>query len=359
MTTPLLEFAIPTWKRPKSLRTSVCSIADQGCPVVISHHLCDTPTMPVVEELKLKYPSLVRAVACELGTAPDYADSFRQVFGLSDATYTWTFGDDDALVPNAIEIITPLLTRGEFDLIHVSEAVRSANTGALIKGKLVDLANNIGWIDMTGFISCNIIRTTKLNEACQLKAWPLYAKNAFVHCCALLETLYDSDCAFYDMALVDSRILADDEDTGARWTEGNVGLRYHYIDEALLDMRQRGIIRGHLSPKFFRYHSYHLWDRFLTHIVTDYNQSQDFVLTDYLDDLLTRCINLTTFLDPLNRKRYQDECMEIRQAMIEHSGALKYAISKAHIMGRLVEDHGRERYDLSYLASSSLKGLQK
>lgn len=354
----LLEFAIPTWKRPQSLRTSACSILEQGCPLVVSYHLCDVETHPVIEELKTKYPTLMRGVAAEIGANPDYADSFRQIFRVPEAKYTWLFGDDDVLVPGAVALMTPLLERGEFDFIHVSEAVRSANTRALIKGKLIDLCKQIGWIDMTGFISCNIIRTTKLNDACELKSWPIYAKNAFVHCCALLEVLYDSDCAFYDMALVDSMLIRNEDETNIRWAEGQVGLRYHYIDEALMDMRERGVIKGDLTPKFFRYHTYHLWDRFLTHIVTDYNQSQNFVLTDYLDDLLTRCVNLTTFLDPLNRKRYAEECAEIRQSMIEHSGALKYAIGKAHVMGRLVEDHGRERYDLSYLASSSLKALQ-
>ena len=354
----LLEFAIPTWKRPSQLRTSVCSIVEQGADVVISHHLCDLETRAVVSDLLRDYPSKVRAVACELGTAPDYSDSFKQLFSLPQAEYTWTWGDDDVLVPNAISVIMPLLERGEFDFIHVSEAVRSANTGALLKGKLIDLCNNIGWIDMTGFISCNIIRTTKLNEACTLKAWPIYAKNAFVHCCALLEVLYDCDSAFYDMALVDSRLIHDEAATGARWTEGNVGLRYHYVDEALLDMKARGVIKQALPPKFFRYHSYHLWDRFLTHIVTDYTQSQDFVLTDYLDDLLTRCIHLASLMDPLNRKRYTEEIAEIRQSIIEHQVALQYAISKAAVMNKLVEDHGRERYDLSYLASSSLKSLQ-
>jgi hypothetical protein len=54
----LLEFAIPTWKRAKQLNTSVCSIADQGAHVVISHHLCDLETIPVIAELKAKYPKL-------------------------------------------------------------------------------------------------------------------------------------------------------------------------------------------------------------------------------------------------------------------------------------------------------------
>jgi len=344
----LLEFAIPSWKRPKSLRTTVVSIVEQGCHVVISHHACDVETTPVVKQLIKDYPKHVRGVQCELGDKPDYSESFRQVFALSDANYVWTFGDDDALVPKAFEIIKPLLERDEFDFIHVSEAVRSQCTARLVKAKLIDLCNNLGWIDMTGFISCNIIRTEKLNQATQLKSWDLYAKNAFVHCCSILEVLHDCPSAYFDMALVDSKLYLDEEDTQKRWIEGNVGLRYHYIDDALMDMRTRGVI-GTLTPKFFRYHSYHIWDRFLTHIVNSYNTDQDFQLTDYIDDMLTRCLNLTTFLDPVNRKRYSEEILEIRQAMIEHCGALAYAIQKAGQLGKLVDYHGREQYDFTYM----------
>ncbi len=344
----LLEFAIPTWKRAKQLRTSVCSIVEKGCPVVISHHACDVETLPVVEQLKKDFPRLVRAVCCELGANPDYSDSFKQVFALSEAKYVWTFGDDDALVPKAFEIIKPLLERDEFDFIHVAEAVRSECTGRLAKGNLIDLCNNLGWIEMTGFISCNIVRTERLNAATQLKSWDLYAKNAFVHCCALLEVLHDRPSAYFDMALVDSKLYLDEDETQKRWIEGNVGLRYHYIDDALMDMRKRGIL-GTLMPKFFRYHGYHIWDRFLTHIVNSYNTDQDFQLTDYLDEMLTRVINLTSFLDPVNERRYKEEVLEIRQAMIEHCGALAYAIQKAGMLGKLMDYHGREQYDFTYM----------
>lgn len=344
----LLEFAMPTWKRPKQLLTSASSILDQGGHLVISHHLCDVETLPVIEELKKKYPTL-RAVACELGEHPDYSDSFKQVFGLTESKWTWTFGDDDCLVPGAIACITPILERDEFEFIHVAEAVRSSNGGGLIKGKLLDLCNAIGWIEMTGFISSNIVKTDKLNEAVHLKSWDLYAKNAFVQCCALFEVLNDRDSAFYDYALVDSKILEDADQTAIRWGETNTGLRYHYVDDALLNMRERGIIKTDLSPKFFRYHCYHLWDRFLTHLVNSYNTDQDFQITDYLEDLIKRCRNLVSFLGPEDKKRYNDEISEIRQSLVEHCDALHYAISKAEYMSKLVEDHGRSRYDFSYL----------
>lgn len=344
----LLEFAIPTWKRPHQLRNSVCSIAEQGCPVVISHHLCDTETLPVVEELKKKYPTTVRSVACELGIAPDYSDSFKQVFGLSEAKYTWTFGDDDILIPDAVKVITPILERDEFDFIHVSEVIRCHNSGRLVKAKLLDLCCNLGWLDMTGFISCNIVKTEKLNEAMQLNSWPLYAKNAFVQSCALFEVLHDKNCAYFDNALVDSKTQLDEVETGIRWGAGNVGMRYHYVDDALMDMRSRGII-GTVTPKFFRYLSYHLWDRFLNNIASAYNSTENYVVTDYIDGLLKRCLNLTTFLDKMNEKRYADEIMEVKRAMIAHAGALKYAIKIAEDMDHIIDNHNKEHYETEYL----------
>jgi len=350
MIRPLLEFAIPTWKRPAQLRLSVCSIVEQGCPVVISHHACDVETLPVGEQLKKDYPKYVRAVQCELGANPDYSDSFRQLFKLPDAQYTWPFGDDDALVPGAVTSIVPLLERGEFDFIHVAEPVRSQNSNRLVKGKLLDLCNNLGWIDMTGFISSNIIRTVKLDAMCQLPSWELYAKNAFVQCCAIFDVLHDSPAAFWDAALVDSQILAQPDETQKRWDAGKIGLRYHYIDDTLLDMRARGVL-GEVTPKFFRYHSYHIWDRFLANIVNSYATTENFIVTEYLDDMLLRCMNLASLLSGHDRKQYQDEIIEVRQAMIEHSGAFQYAVRKAEYMNRVSEDHSaRERYDFAYMA---------
>ena len=198
------------------------------------------------------------------------------------------------------------------------------------------------------FITGNIVRTDRLKEAVALEAWPIYAKNAFVQSCALLDVLHDKDCAFLDVPLIDVQEREPTEQTMERWGQFSVGLRYHYVDDALLDMRRRGII-GTLQPKFFRYLSYFLWDRFLGHIANSYNTEQDFQITEYLDDLFKRLNNLYTFLDATNRRRYEAEARDVKEAMIAHQGALQYAIDRAAFLGRLIDNHSQSRFDFEYL----------
>ena len=201
---------------------------------------------------------------------------------------------------------------------------------------------------MTGFITGNIIRTEKLKQAANLPSWDLYAKNAFVQSCSLLEVCCNDNAAFLDYPLIDVQSRDVTEDTISRWGQFKVGLRYHYVDEALMDMRTRGIINT-LQPKFFRYLSYHLWDRFLTQIIDSYNSTEDFKLTPYLEDLIKRSLNLASFLDKREQERYRDEILSVKRGLAEHSAALQHAIKKAGDLGKLMDFHSGERYPFQFL----------
>ena len=357
----MLTFVIPTWNRAACLELAITSIADQikeykgqsNIKIIVSDNRSTDNTAAVLERLSSKYAFLrVLTKATTWGT--DYSESFRCAFALADTEWTWTFGDDDMLMPYGLDTVLGLIKRGGFEFLHVAEVTRSRNSQALVKGKFIDLCRNIGWIDMCGFITGNIVKTEYWRQAVALPSWDLYAKNAFVQACALLEVLHDKDAAFYDAPIVDVQRREQTQEMSAGWIASNTAMRYHYVDEALVDMRARGIL-GSLTPKFFRYLHYHLWDRFLGSIIDSYNSTEDMKVTDHLDDLLRRCMNMTSFLVGADRKQYENEVIEVKQAMIEHAAALQYAIQKAGTLWQLMNDHARDKYEFSYLAPTNTK----
>ncbi len=348
----MLTFVIPTWNRPAHLEISACSTAEQaaqheGVRVLISDHGSDEETQQVIARLKAQY-ACVDSVRLERAEGHDYSHSFRFAFAQPQTEWTWMFGDDDALEPHGLDVVLDCLKRDDLQFLHVSEASRTRGTRQLAHGKLIDLCNAIGWLDMTGFITGNIVRTKHWRTAAALPTWDLYAKNAFAHACALLEVLHDQEAAFFDWPVVRTQEPAVTEETMARWNQFNVGLRYHYIDEAFVSMRNRGII-GTLKPKFFRYLSYYLWDRFIGQIANSYNTTEDFQITDYIDGLLRRSLTLTTFLAPAEERRFAGEILELKEMMVAHSSALQYAIKKAGEMGKYVDDHSVARFEFEYL----------
>ena len=58
----------------------------------------------------------------------------------------------------------------------------------------------------------------------------------------------------------------------------------------------------------------------------------------------------------MNEKRYADEIMEFKQAMIAHGGALKYAIKIAEDMDKIIDNHNKEHYETEYLPERLHKG---
>ena len=357
-TSTSLTIAVPTWNRAKNLDTLLSTITGQtDVQVIVQDHGSTDETSEVIKRYEKEYP-FVRGVSFPREDHHDYSNAFRNLFLLPETEWTWTIGDDDILLSDAVKTIWPILEKDNLEFIHVSEASRTRNSGALVKGNLLDLCNAVGWIEMTGFISGNITRTKWLKKAAALETWDQYAKGAFVQSCVLLELLHSENCAFFDLPLIDAHV--DDsitEQTNERWAQFNVPLRYHYIDEQVALLQKKGAFTK-VTPKFFRYLSYHLWDRFLQNIYNSYTSDQDFKVTDYLLDLLQRCLNLTKFLPDEDAKRYAGEIMEVKQQMIAHEASLAYAIGIANKLGGLVDYHGRHQFDFQYLLASSAAMIQ-
>jgi abequosyltransferase len=288
-----LTFTVPTWKRPEHLNRCIRSIADQvkddRVQILISEDVDDAQTTETILQLQSDFP-FIRHITHT--PRSDYSANFKSIFENTDGEWTWMFGDDDLLCPGALDFMLGQLEKTDTQFIHVSEATRASGGSGVYKGTLWTLANALGWIDLTGFITGNIVRSERLLHAVQTPRWRPYAKTAFVQSCVLLEELANDQCAFMDLPLVDNQDRTQTEETAKRWQSGNISGRYLYLADALELMYEDGILTQKVKPEFFRYLNYHLWNRYCSHFVNDYIKENAI----YTEDMWSRVLKFPTFL---------------------------------------------------------------
>jgi glycosyltransferase involved in cell wall biosynthesis len=255
-----LVFAIPTWNRANELFECVTSIAEQNPDAIyISDNCSNDQTAEICTILKNKYPCVTYTRLAEHVLAEE---NFKNVVSIAEGDYIWTFGDDDILLPGALNFARTLLGHN-LDFYHVAEENR-ASTNSAKKDTLLNLCCDYGFLEMTGFMTGNITRAEKIKKACASKNWEIYTNSAFSHSLALLEVLAHSEAAFIDIPMI--RAAVENEETVRRWQLEKTTSRYIYIAEGLLVLRDAGIIPAKLSETFFRYLQWSL----LRRIMNDY-----------------------------------------------------------------------------------------
>jgi glycosyltransferase involved in cell wall biosynthesis len=255
-----LVFAIPTWNRAQQLFDCVTSIAEQKPDAIfISDNYSNDQTPEVCNILKVKYPFITFIRLPEHVFAEE---NFKKVVSLAEGDYIWTFGDDDILLPGALDFARRLLEHG-LDFYHVAEESRSGKIGAK-KGTLLELCCNYGFLDVTGFMTGNIVRAEKLKVACATKNWGVYAHSAFAHSLAMLEVLAHCEATLIDIPMI--RAAQESPETIERWKLEQTTGRYIFIVEGLIVLRDAGIIPDKLPEKFFRY----LNGTFIKRMMNDY-----------------------------------------------------------------------------------------
>lgn len=266
-----LAFVIPTWNRPERLHRSVGSIAPQLTGDAVIHIVQDgdvPETTAAVKYLQDRWP----CVRVSHNEHSDYSAAFRAAFlAEPDAEWVWTFGDDDELRPGVVKFMLERLASEKADFIHVAEATRATGENKIYHAdSLLKLLKRFGWIDMTGFITGNITRGPLLADAAATKHWKKYAQTAFVQSCLLLEALRDRPATFMDMPLIATQDKDQTGETQDIWRAQNIPGRYLNVVDAVELMFEEGILTQKVPPAFFRYLSYHLWDRHLTAFIADY-----------------------------------------------------------------------------------------
>ncbi len=318
----MLTFVIPTHSRPHTLEACIRSIASQVTTDDVLIRVIDDQSpiesVEILERLVGEFPFLSYR---RMEVHGDYSTAFREMFcEARESEWVWTFGDDDHLLPGALEFIHRELVEKTSDLqfVHVAETRRASGGNSVHRGTLIDLCNHFGWIEMTGFITGNITRGERLWRAAQTPRWNRYAKSAFVQSAALLEELANDQCALFDFACVEPQRNDNgmSPDTMAKWREQNIDVRYQFAAECIEAMFEEGILTQLLETKFFRYLSYDLMGRFLSHFAADYI-NQGIV---YDDMTWARIEKLGLFLrDKEAARKLHEDCTAIRDLTILHS----------------------------------------
>jgi len=278
-------------------------------------------SVEILERLSQEFPFLSHR---RMEVHGDYSTAFREMFcEAPNSDWVWTFGDDDHLLPGALDFILKELVEKETDLqfVHVAETRRATGQNQVYRGRLIDLCNEFGWIELTGFITGNLARGARLANAARTPRWNRYAKSAFVQSAAILEEFAQDQCAFFDFALMEPQRNDDgtNPDTMQKWREQNIDLRYQFVGECVEAMFEDGILVQPVTAKFFRYLSYDFAGRFLSH------WSNDYLTQGIVQDDLTwaRILKIALFI---GEEKYRDQmakdCEEMRDLTILHS-ALK------------------------------------
>lgn len=269
-----LQFAIPTWNRQREVEICIRSIAEQikasirSVTILVQDDCSTDETAEVVKRLQVEYPDIIEYRCTENRT--DYSAAFKSLFTAPSAEWVWTFGDDDQLEPGALDRILPVLTETDVQFVHCVEKGRESGSNRMFRGKLLALCNSFGFLDMTGFITGNIVRCNRLHQAAATPRWNLYAKSAFVQSCALLEELKDDECALLDVPLIKTQNAMQTQESIDRWAADKIGERYLMVADCIEAMFSEGILSKKVRPVFFRYTDYHLWNRHVTYFVDDY-----------------------------------------------------------------------------------------
>jgi abequosyltransferase len=166
---PILTIAIPTFNRSHYLRQcleallpQVVASASEVRVLVLNNNSSDDTTK-VAEELLVRFPQCLMLINNpeNIGGDANIAKCFSEIH----TQYGWIFGDDDVLVPGALDVILGYLRVCEYGVVHIRSysyegdalKVRTVPKGRYeefkadnVEGMLYEVA------DMFSFISGNI-----------------------------------------------------------------------------------------------------------------------------------------------------------------------------------------------------------
>lgn len=263
----MLTFAIPTWNRARYLKKCIQSIIDQVptvdeiIKIVVFDNHSDDETPDVLREFKEKYPLLI-SITRNNETCDGHVN-FQKCFTSTDTKWTWTMGDDDMLAKGALSMALKIIKANNYRFIHVAESTRFAGENAIYPGTLLDLAQKIGFVEISGFISCNICRTDFLKKAFSSRHMDAYNESCFSQSLALMEALSNERCAYVNMPLIELQEPEQTAETLERWKIGNTMMRYNLVAKGLKILVDEKILPPELPDEFFRYLDSNLFSKIL------------------------------------------------------------------------------------------------
>lgn len=348
-----LAIAIPTFNRVEKLKIALQNIESQiidssfELHCVISNTASTDETGIFLDSLKsnekITYHILNKVEVTE------WRNWLRCIeFIPTDIDWVWFHGDDDYLaMNNAVQIIIQQIINPlnhNVTLLHACQARRSRNSGNIHHGKLLDLCNAIGYHEMLGWMSSLIVKRDifvnsmlkyfKKTETFKTADDFLKLKHSsYPHSAALLEACVNDEVLFIDIPLIEPQDKVQDALSIQRWKEVHEGLRYYFVIDDLLILKEKSVISDNLTPTFFRYLNYSLWDRLMTSIIGSV------IINGFLGDIerenLHRIKKISSLLgNPYDKKIFNQNYLSFESALDNYTLSIKLiGIKKKQLEG--------------------------
>jgi glycosyltransferase involved in cell wall biosynthesis len=343
-----LAVVIPTFNRVEKLKVAIQSIEAQIIDSSIELHCVISNTASTDETSifldTLKSNEKITYHILNEVEVNEFRNWLRCIeFIPTDIDWVWFHGDDDFLaINNAAQIIVEQIINPLYQnvtLIHACQARRSRDSGNIHHGKLLDLCNTIGYHEMLGWMSSLIVKRDKFVNG-MLKYYKktgtfttfddmLKLKHsAYPHSAALLEACINDEALFIDIPLIEPQDKEQDQASIQRWSNENTALRYYLVIDDLLNLKDKGIIKNNLTPAFFRYLNYSLWDRLLDPIIASVI-TKGFI-TEINRENLLRIKKISTLIgNPYDKKIFTQHYHSIEEALENYELSVKVINIKA------------------------------
>ena len=238
--------------------------------------------------------------------------------------WVWFMGDDDEFSSSmSIHKICDLISKNQhkkdFAFVHACDELRSKKTGMIYRDTTINLCKRFGYLEMLGWFTSLIVRKSEfvvsLTEIHQQttvmrgKALSKTPYSAFFHSSYFLQNLYEKVGIFLDEPVVREQSKVDKIQTEHRWQNENMGERYLFVVDDFERLISLGLPLTNLPSEFFKYHRYHLWDRFIIFQISaaiEIAQKRDpKLVTIYKPKFLQNWQRIETMATMLNKSEIQ------------------------------------------------------
>lgn len=278
-----IAVAIPTFDRLSYLKYNVKNILKQQLEqdvrlsLVISNSASSDGTTEYLDQLCSEHTN----VFCYNKKAETETENLKYLSQTvpDDVDWVWMMGDDDVLtnascIKTVFDVIAQCDT-ADLAFLHACQARRSKNSGQAILMPVDQLCQKFGYHEMLGWMSSLIVSrdifcTAMLETHNRINQEEGSATDlgscfsAYTHSYYLFKNLYKKKGVFVDLPLVEPQDHSQTKESINRWKKLKMGERYFFVVDDMLALKNEGMLPDGCTSEFFRYHTYHLWDRYFT-----------------------------------------------------------------------------------------------
>lgn len=276
---PKISFAIPTWNRAEKLRLCIEKISHQiiesgiNAEICVSNNCSNDGTEDVLISLREKYGFIRYGSLNEHD--PNIWGNFVNVLNIASGEYIWLFGDDDSLLDSGLKSVFRLSSEGKYSVISAGNGWFRPHTNQVAIGTLFNLVNAMGWNQIIGWMTGIVLKKDTAKKLANLLNSKPHNESAYSHVSALLQIAAAQQSAYIDSPIVQPQGQQAKEDV-ERWEKANIAWKYFLLIDSFEYLINSKVIPEKVSPKFFRYLNYYLWDRFLSNMVTGHLTGRPF-----------------------------------------------------------------------------------